>query len=547
MWDNDTHSPPLFDVALWPNTLEPVGRPRGGSSASAAMQATTAPALSVRAALLHSARAAHGAATPALACPRNLSGQSTPQPRHMGQLRRRLEQAGFHHQIFKPARVPSVAGSVRSVPGSSPAPKGEEAVAELLAESLRRSPLRKPPRLPTVLGALEYLPLLDLPLPPDWAPFPPAPQQLEVLHVEYVPVAPSAIAQIGHVATTLLSGRSSAKASSESAPTGDEALAIIQAEVAIQEDPASNAGSSHAALQNADSPAVQIAAAEASLALAGAAEAKHAAEASEQTVAAHALRDSFVSVSQRLSALLAPSSERPRLQSSPVRPKTVCALTSASLLQQHALTVLGNAEALTDAILDHVLAETVAVLEKPEKAPAQGITSEAVVQLEAEDVATGSVDVKRHKACLNGKGRAELDARDELKHFEGMLANIYCGPPRAGPNDNQQAHKPASGRCAPRVMDLSSLQPASLTLEQVRSLESYRTHFAQHCLAAREAGIDCIGPRKPGIPLTTATWLIWPRIADEIAMDAFEEAVKACNTAVEWYVDEMVRAEIRPV
>merc|ERR1712216_156825 len=63
-----------------------------------------------------------------------------------------------------------------------------------------------------------------------------------------------------------------------------------------------------------------------------------------------------------------------------------------------------------------------------------------------------------------------------------------------------------------------TLYPAALSAERVRGIEQYRTRFRQHCMAARESGIDQDG-HGSGI---VSTWLVWPHIADAISMAVVE-------------------------
>lgn len=82
----------------------------------------------------------------------------------------------------------------------------------------------------------------------------------------------------------------------------------------------------------------------------------------------------------------------------------------------------------------------------------------------------------------------------------------------------------------------------SSPLERVRNIEHYRARFAKHCLAAREAGIEVSGPG--GAVPTTATWIIWPYLADCIVMAAVDGAIEEAHEAMESHIDEMIAHEV---
>mmetsp|Transcript_93883 Transcript_93883/g.238956 ORF Transcript_93883/g.238956 Transcript_93883/m.238956 type:complete len:192 (+) Transcript_93883:109-684(+) len=87
------------------------------------------------------------------------------------------------------------------------------------------------------------------------------------------------------------------------------------------------------------------------------------------------------------------------------------------------------------------------------------------------------------------------------------------------------------------------LTHAALPVERVHEIERYRNQFAQHCLVAREAGID-MGVGTAECAISTATWLIWPHLADRISMMIVEEAIEETHAALEAHIDNMIRCEV---
>ncbi|CAK0831339.1 unnamed protein product [Prorocentrum cordatum] len=283
----------------------------------------------------------------------------------------------------------------------------------------------------------------------------------------------------------------------------------------------------------------------------------------------------------------------------PPPPAAAAAPRGAAVLRSCKAAVISQADALADAVLQHVLGDTVGALNG---LPGLGLRPSS---------GPGTPRPRAPERAAGGGGLAQRAARDaaaELVELEESLARCYSasagsGPPRpagaggavarragsegggrpaapeeglarcrwavvaagaggagaqrAGPREEEgrraRCRGEAGGGCSrgqhrggrwPWGEEAPELWPAALPAERVRQLERYRTRFAHHCVATRESGID---RGWPGDAASTATWVIWPYLADSIAMAAVEGAIEDVHAALERHVDEMVSREIGAV
>lgn len=271
-------------------------------------------------------------------------------------------------------------------------------------------------------------------------------------------------------------------------------------------------------------------------------------------------RERLLSVSHRLSALLGsePTPQQMRKAGRAGR-STRCAARGAELLKGSKAVVLRQVDALTQAVLQHILEDTVAALG----------ASSGPAPSAPEVVAAWPAVKASHGPSL--AQQAAQEAERELARVEAELLRRYWREVPSGPSASASSAWASSSKAMPSLPTAAAppkasvllpahragaaagtssvgaeptgwLRPAALPLDRVREIEDYRMRFARHCLATREAGIDDGIP--PGQPASRATWLIWPYLADCIAMAAVEEAIEETHAAMERHVDELVREEM---
>lgn len=210
---------------------------------------------------------------------------------------------------------------------------------------------------------------------------------------------------------------------------------------------------------------------------------------------------------------------------------------------------------LTDAVLEHILADTVAQLDlltgssAPQPVALSVPESPAEYSLAHQAVDDAELELGQLEEALAHR-YSDSSKEDKPWLISRSIASSAAGPSMdpARSRNTGQVVGPGSSRILRSVVQLSlivqqpdKLQPAALPLERVQRIERYRTRFAHHCLAAREAGIERGGSDDAA---STATWEIWPYLADSIAMAAVAGAIEECHAAMERHVDEMVRHEI---
>lgn len=300
-------------------------------------------------------------------------------------------------------------------------------------------------------------------------------------------------------------------------------------------------------------------------------------------------RARMLSVSQRLSALLGPEPPpeqlRPgKLQPASRQPAVAAAGKAPALLRRAKGSVLARMDELTTAILEHIFDDTARLLNK------QDGCFQAASSTASEPEETSRVRLQPASAGGVSSGSPQLtlahtafeDSQVELARLEAKLNRKYIVGEAPGSNDQQRSLEftsadqatgllPADGMagggpllgswgvCVQRFFagsdghvaealeekeareEMCSLSPAALPLERVQEIEHYRIRFAHHCKVAREAGIDTL---PDGRVASTATWLIWPYLADSIAMSAVGEAIEETHEAMERHVDELVCHEV---
>jgi len=270
--------------------------------------------------------------------------------------------------------------------------------------------------------------------------------------------------------------------------------------------------------------------------------------------------DKFLSVKERLSALLGETISKPepafKLHTTPAVAHRPVARGPA-LLRNHHVAVLSQVDALTDAILNHVLSDTAGLLNDLQK-------PDVPEQIELAGAAGAG---KREREADSSRSRDELprevarSAVNELEALEQTLASRYSGPAAAKPSvapaapssrfgvelqasplrEFTRAARPGPSVELCRASPGREYQPAALPLERVRAVEAYRMQFAHHCLASREAGI---AHSSGGDAASLATWTIWPRLADSIALAVVESAVEEVHLAMERHVEELIQQEV---
>lgn len=244
------------------------------------------------------------------------------------------------------------------------------------------------------------------------------------------------------------------------------------------------------------------------------------------------------------------------------RRKAAASFRGPALLKSSQAKVLREVNALTDAVLEHILADTASLLDRlPCAAPP---ASETPLAEDAERILRTTIGFGLLDKPLPVDELASQAARTalgELQQLEHTLEWRYTPACSMGATRIQSLQDDATVHITssspplrtrtcwlphPEPLDWvegfpKKMWPAALPLERVQNLEHYRTRFAHHCLASREAGIDRSGP---GDAASTATWVIWPYLADSIALAAVEGAVEECHAAMEQHVDELVSREL---
>lgn len=291
-------------------------------------------------------------------------------------------------------------------------------------------------------------------------------------------------------------------------------------------------------------------------------------------VEAAARRRQLLSTSQRLATLLGSESTEGRrlsvdaaaarrLAASAAGPRAAAGAAAGGLLRQHRGAVLRQVDALTDLVWQQILEDTVQSLEGAAGTPgafASRSRPQAVGPLAAQATSAGG---GRAAAAERRPGSAAVEATGpqsdwvsaaamELAALEAELKTRYCSPgsrrppaSAAGPScaiGSAGRQGGAGGAGAGRLLselpdEALALRPAALPLERVREIERYRYSFAQHCTAAREAGID-IGVSSLESSTSTATWLIWPFLADRIVAMVVDEVLEETHEALGVHDDD---------
>jgi len=259
------------------------------------------------------------------------------------------------------------------------------------------------------------------------------------------------------------------------------------------------------------------------------------------------MSDKARSVSEKLSALLGrqePPPSHKQCFRSTVSAKSTTA--DYKMLGRDASFVLRHVDDLVNSVFDHILCDTVSTLNSlPQAISGGAVCSKSVEPIPAKVV---------HQVNPQEKWRDEIVvASERLCQLEQTLTLRYAGNTASRDIRSRGARLPPAGsRNIIGSSDHVSLRaaghieeriPASLSLEQVRDIEKYRTRFAHHCLAAREVGIDRSGP---GDAASVATWTIWPHIADAIALAVVESAIEEVHQAMERHVEDLVAQEVGP-
>lgn len=374
---------------------------------------------------------------------------------------------------------------------------------------------------------------------------PPPPKQLEVLHVQHAPQALNDIASRLAIVLpdgTPLGSRRPAVAETVVLLPGGPATAAPAHEMWSQGAPEQNVAAASA--RDIRSPAAPEQSVESSGMIVGPARDL---DFPMQLAAPAGPGGNLLSLSQRLGMLLGPSVDT--LPPSRRAARQSRQAGAGALLRRAQAQVLGQVNALTDAVLQHVLADTAVVLDQlptlrghePESDSPQPVTRPPV-----------DAESERNEQLR----RTARDAEGDLLHLEESLRWRYASLssaatgslPRPGPKEvcpgafwPSCEGQPPRGRVAAEPSDASRLRPAALPLERVREIERYRTQFVHHYCAAREAGID---RGSPSDPASTATWVIWPYLADLITASALEGVIEEVHVAMEQHVEELISKEI---
>lgn len=229
-------------------------------------------------------------------------------------------------------------------------------------------------------------------------------------------------------------------------------------------------------------------------------------------------------LSQKLSALLGPGDGN-MPPSIPSKQIVKSALSNKELLQQNSSKVASQADLLVDFVLEQIVGDSVKQLD--------AIPSKVVDRVE--DTPPDRLREVEPLVEDTTLTRMVQSATDKLLLFEHELRMTY------GDRKAKQAWVPTPVRRKEPYHSESEdegWRAASLLAQRVLELERYRARFAQHCMAAREAGIQS-GPGS-----RTATWVIWPFLADSIAMAVVESAIEDVDNAMDDYVDNLIQDEV---
>jgi len=289
-----------------------------------------------------------------------------------------------------------------------------------------------------------------------------------------------------------------------------------------------------------------------------------------------AMRDKVQSVSERLSLLLGPPQLQPKLAILSAA-ATAPSLSGRELLRNNQLAVLSQADVFVDAIMQHILADTSSALNKlpcgsgPASAKeTQKSTKEIVTRRDLAHAPVREVVDQLHdlESTLLQRYSGQEAHIDVVSHvINSQPQSLACAAfatslfsTEIEPNEFFHTH-PTQGTHKIRpsmrkqtsawqtsvvqsafVLEVSDeLHSAALPQQRVQEIEKYRTRFAQHCLASREAGID---RSHPGDAVSVATWTIWPHLADAIVLAAVESAIEEVHEAMESHVEELVVQEV---
>lgn len=177
--------------------------------------------------------------------------------------------------------------------------------------------------------------------------------------------------------------------------------------------------------------------------------------------------------------------------------------------------------ALTDAILDHILEDTVGVLERESANP----------QRPRVEVATFNDGQLRHETAAPQRPCVET-TNDFHSQLEKDLAWKYA---HSRSQVQENVREPAVDITSMTADSPSDLFCTALAQEQTWSLDQYRRAFREHCMATREVGLEDAG---------AASWTIWPQLADSIAEAVVDSAINEVHEALEKMVDNMILEEV---
>lgn len=226
-------------------------------------------------------------------------------------------------------------------------------------------------------------------------------------------------------------------------------------------------------------------------------------------------------LSQKLSALLGDGNVGPSIPSKQI---VKSALSNKELLQQNSSKVASQADQLVDFVLEQIVGDSVKQLDTIPSKVVDPVEDTPPRQLR-------EVEPLVEDTTLT---RMVQSATDKLLLFEHELRMTY------GDGKAKQAWTTPVRRKEPDHSESEDegWRVASLPAQRVLELERYRARFAHHCMAAREAGIQS-GPGS-----RTATWVIWPFLADSIAMAVVESAIEDVDNAMDDYVDNLIQDEV---
>eukprot|EP00928_Gymnodinium_smaydae_P087367 TRINITY_DN71637_c0_g1_i1.p1 TRINITY_DN71637_c0_g1~~TRINITY_DN71637_c0_g1_i1.p1 ORF type:complete len:612 (-),score=71.17 TRINITY_DN71637_c0_g1_i1:59-1894(-) len=286
------------------------------------------------------------------------------------------------------------------------------------------------------------------------------------------------------------------------------------------------------------------------------------------------------SLSERLSALLGPT-ESPPVQYEVTRTvhQSGNRESAASLLCRNRSTVVRQVQELTDLVLQEILGDTVSLLnampdtsstvacetfqphDLVQRASPRHIQQSSSQTLppgrrpllhsdiafpveEAASVELGQLELELRRKYLSPKTTSS--PRDmsclESRGAYGLKPSVEGGRFHVGHAREQHFNfsRELEGMVEQHPSPLRRF--ASVEPEALRRIERYRQRFAQHCLASREAGVEVGGPGSDAF--ATATWIVWPYIADSIVAGVVEEAIDEVHEAMEAHIDDMIREEV---